>query len=147
MILKTPLDTERESTIVVLWLFPLIPLLAFFALGLVYGYFLWMLLLGVAFWFTVWGYIYKSFRTEICFEDEKITLRLRKKTYLFSVTDIMHIEEYATLGNPFKTRTYKIYVQPNTDFPSAYFFVRNPKIQKNLKHLFPDVLIKKNIVL
>ena len=147
MFLKTNLDAEMEAFFAFLWLLPLCPLMAIFVLCLCYGHFSWVLLLVVVFWFTVWGHIYRYVHTEICFEGEKITLKLRKKTYVVSVKDITYIEEKSFLTKHFKAHEYRLYIRPSTHIPRAYLFVRNKKIQKNLGYLFPDVPVKRNVVL
>ena len=147
MILKTKLDTEKEEFFAFLWLLPLIPVLAIFLFFLCYGHFSWTLLLIAFCWFTIWGYVYRSIQTEICFDGVKVTLRLRRKTYIVSVADILYIEENSFPTNPLKTHEYKIYMQPNVNIPSAYLFVRNRKIQNNLRQLFPNIPVKQNIIL
>ena len=145
--IKTQLDPEKEMFFAFVWLLPLVPLSAIFALCLFYGHFSWILLLITLSWFILWGCVYRNIRTEICFEGEKITILLRKRTYNVSVDDILYIDEYSFLNNPLKMHEYKIYMQPNVNIPPAYLFVRNKKIQKNLCSLFPNVPVNKNVVL
>ena len=147
MFLKTNLDSEKEEFFTFLWLMPLVPLVTIFVLFLCYGHFSWALLLIIFFWFAVFGCIYRSIQTEICFEGKKITLSLRRKIYTLSVEDIMYIEENSFLTNPLRTHTYKIYMQPNVETPFTYLFVRNKKIQKNLCQLFPNIPVKRNVIL
>jgi len=147
MFLKTTLDAEKEELFAFLWLFPLLPLLAVLILCLCHGHFSWMLLLIAFFWFIVWGYIYRNTHTEIYFEDKKITLKLRKTIYTLSVADIKYVEENTFLTNPLRTHTYKVYMQPNTNIPVSYLFIRNREIQKNFTQLFPNIPVKKNIIL
>ena len=145
--IKTQLDAEKEELFAFVWLLPLVPLLAVFVFCLCNGHFSWVLLLIALFWFALWGYIYRNIQTEICLEGEKITLKLKRKIYIVSITDIMYIEEYSSLTKPLKTHTYKIYMQPIVKIPSAHLLVRNKKIQKNFSQLFPNIPVKKNIVL
>ena len=147
MCLRTNMDTELEEFILFLWIFPLIPLFAIFVLCLCYGNFSWILLMITLIWFAVWGNIFRYIHTEICFDGKKIALKLRKRTYVVSVTDIIYIEEKSFLTNPFKAYEYKVYIRPNLHVPHAYLFIRNKKIQKNLSQLFPDVPVKRNVVL
>lgn len=147
MFLKTNLDSEKEEFFAFLWLMPLIPMAAIFVLFLCYSHFLWVLLLVAFFWFAVWGCIYRNIHTEICFEGKKITLGLRRKKYTLFVADIMYIEENSFLTNPLRTYTYKIYIQPKAEIPHTYLFVRNKIIQKNLGQLFPNIPVKRNVIL
>ena len=147
MVLKTNLDTEKEELIAFLWLLPLIPMLAIFVLFLCYGHFAWLILPIAVLWFVLWGNIYRYFHTEICFEDGKIMLKQRGKVYAFSVADIMYIEENSFHGNPLRTHTYKLFIDSSVEIPSAYLFIRNRKIQKYFSKLFPNIPVKKNIVL
>ncbi len=147
MYLKTNLDAEKEELFAILWLLPLIPFLAIFVFCLCYGHFSWTLLLITFGWFTMWGYVYRNIQTEIRFEGEKITLILRRKIYIVSVTDVLYIEENSFLTKPLKAHEYKIYMKPNIKMPYSYLFVRNRKIQNSLSQLFPNIPIKKNVVL
>lgn len=147
MFLKTNLDTEKETFFALLWLLPLIPLVAIFVFCLCYNHFSWVLLLITLSWFAVWWYIYQYVHTEICFEDSKITLKLKRRIYEVSVADILYIEEKSFLTKYFKTHEYKIYMRPNMHMPFSYLLVRNKTIQKNLSQLFPDVPIKRSVVL
>ena len=147
MFLKTNLDTEKEEFFAFLWLIPPVPFVSIFVLCLCHAYFSWTLLVTAVLWFSVWGYIYRNIQTEICFEGEKITVRLRRKIYTVSAADVIYIEEKSFLTNPLKPHEYKIFLQPNTNIPSAYLFIRNKKIQKNLKQLFPNVPVKQDVVL
>ena len=147
MVLKTNLDTEKEEFFAFLWLMPLIPMLTIFVLCLCYGYFAWVVLPIAFLWFVVWGNIYRSIHSEIYFDDGRITLKSKRKMYTFSVTDIMYIEENMFHGNPLRTHTYKLFIDSSVEIPSAYLFIRNRKIQKYFSKLFPDIPVKKNIVL
>ena len=147
MVLKTTLDTEKEEFFAFLWLMPLIPMLAIFVLCLCYGNFVWVLLPIAFLWFVVWGSIYRCNHTEIYFDGGRITLKLKRKMYTLSVTDIMYIEENIFHGNPLRTHTYKLFIDSSVEIPSAYLFIRNRKIQKYFSKLFPDIQVKKNIVL
>ena len=145
--MKTQLDTEKEAFFALVWLLPLVPLLAILVIYLCYGHFLWMLLLIAFLWFALWGCIYRIIQTEICFKGEEIRIRLRRKTYILSATDILHIEEYSFATKPLKAHEYKIYMKPNVNLPFEYFYIRNKMIQKNFRQLFPNVPVKKNVVL
>lgn len=147
MFLKTNLDMEKEAFLIFLWLLPLIPMMAIFVLFLWYSHISWLILMIALFWFIVWGFIYRIVHTEICFEGEKITLCLRKKKYVFSPTDILYIEESTFYTNPLQTHIYKLYMQPEVEIPCEFIYIRNRKIQKNLSKLFPDVPVKRNVII
>ena len=143
-LLRTSLNVKKDAFFACFTALPSAFMIVIGFLGLLQPVLFIMLPLAI-FWFVLCFYIGNKQHYEIVFYKDSFSIIQKNKVTNISFSQIVKITETIE-HKPFDSTNYYT-ILLNEELSSKEIILTNPKIQKNLSSLFPNVPIKRRVLL
>ena len=143
-LLRTSLNVKKDRFFVCFTALPSGFMTVIGVLGVIQPILLILLPLAIV-WFLLFLYIGNRQRYEIVFYEDSFSIVQKDKETNIAFSQIVQITETIE-EKPFDTTNYYT-ILLNEDFNSKELILANKKVQKNISKLFPNVPIKRRVLL